>query len=153
MLTTSPRSNARMASSASPWRRRWSDGLMPIMCASRGDLARAGAEDEPSAGLQIELSDAVGRDQRVVIGQRRHACAELDALGSLCGGRDEHVRGRHDLGAGRMMLTHPRFFESEVVQVCHEVDIASELQGGIGVERMVRGRGRLRSGWTMRTTR
>ena len=59
-----------------------------------GELPRPGTEHHPTAGEVVEHHDAVGEDERVVVGQRVHARAEFDVSGALgrCG--DEH------LGAG-----------------------------------------------------
>ena len=60
----------------------------------RGKQARAGAEHHAAARHVVELDDAVRDHQRVVIGQRDDARAELDARGAFGGGGDEEFGAR-----------------------------------------------------------
>ena len=54
-----------------------------------GQQARPGAEHHTTAGVVIQLDHPVRGHQRVVVGQRDHAGAELDPPGALCRNRNE----------------------------------------------------------------
>jgi hypothetical protein len=78
----------------------------------------------------------------MVIGQRDHAGAELDALGALAGGGQKHLgRGDH-LPAAGMMLAAPELVVARSVEMLDELEVAAELQGGIFADRMMRARER-----------
>ena len=105
----------------------------------RGQRARPGAEDRPAAGHVVELHHALGDVERVVIGQRDDAGAELDALGALARRGEEHLgRGDH-LPAAGMVLAAPELVVAEPVEVLDEVEIAAELQHRVLADRVVRG--------------
>ena len=59
----------------------------------------------------------LGHPQRVVVGQRGHAGAELDVARALGGGGDEDLRRGDDLAAGRVVLADPRLVVAEAVEV------------------------------------
>jgi len=101
--------------------------------------AGADAEHDAAARLVIELDDAVRSHQRVVIGQRDDARAELDALGALGGGGDEEFGARDDLVAGRVMLADPGFLEALAVEPFDQFEIAADRQRRVFVDR-VKGR-------------
>ena len=110
---------------------------MPSATASDGRAPRAGAEDHPSAGHVIELDDALGDIERMVIRQRDHAGAEADAVRALTRRGEEQLgRGDH-FPAGRLVLAAPEFVESEFVQVLGEGEIASQLQHRMLADRVV----------------
>jgi hypothetical protein len=86
----------------------------------------------------IELHDTLRDIERMVIGQRDHAGAELDVVGALTDGGQEQL-GRSDyFPAGGMVLTAPEFVITELVELLGEIDIALELQGRIFADRMMR---------------
>jgi len=84
----------------------------------------------------VELVDAVGEHQRVVIGQRRDAGAEFDVARAFGDRRDEELGARDQFEAGRMMLADPGFVVTELVHPLDEFDIAFEREGRIFIERM-----------------
>ena len=103
-----------------------------------GELARADAEHHAAAREMVEQHHAVGEEQRVVIGERAHAGAQLDAAGALRRHRDEHLGRRDELVAGGVVLADPRLVEAELVEPLDELEIAVEGEGGVlarGVER------------------
>jgi hypothetical protein len=101
------------------------------------ERARPRAEDGAAARHVVELHHALGHVVRMVIGQGDHAGAELDALGALAGGGQEHLgRGDH-LPARRMMLTAPEFVVAQLIEMLDELEVAAELQGGIFADRMM----------------
>ena len=57
----------------------------------RRQLARSAAEHHAAAREVVEQDEAVGEQQRMVIGQRVDAAAEAQVLRALRGGRDEHL--------------------------------------------------------------
>jgi hypothetical protein len=61
----------------------------------------------------IELLHAVGDEQRVVIGERRHTGAEPDALCDRRGMRDEDLGRADDLVRARVVLADPRLVVAE----------------------------------------
>ena len=99
---------------------------------------RAATEDHPTTRHVIELHDALGHVERVVIWQGNHAGAEPDAVGPLAGSGEEHLRRRDHLPAGGVVFAAPEFIESQLVQTFHEVQIPPELQRGIFPDGMMR---------------
>ena len=91
--------------------------------------AGARAEDGAAARHVVELHHALRHVEGMVVGQRDHAGAELDALGALAGGGQEHLgRGDH-LPARRVVLAAPELVVAELVEVLDELEVAAELQG------------------------
>ena len=125
-----------MTSKLSSIIRRWWSGLMPSMEASDAELARTDAEHHPAPGEVVEHDDAVGEDQRVVVGQRVDARAELDV--SCCPGRggDEHFGGRDRLEPGRVVLADPRLVVAELVEVLDQLEVAVQRQRRVLAHRM-----------------
>ncbi len=92
----------------------------------------------PSAHV-VELHDALGDVERVVVRQAGHTGAELDAVGALRRAGQEHL-GRGDrLPTGRVVLSAPELVEAEPVEVGGEVEVALELQRRVLADRMVGG--------------
>jgi hypothetical protein len=100
--------------------------------------ARPDAEHAAPLGLVIELDDALCRHERMVVWQRDHAGAELDALGPLGGGSDEQLRRGDDLIAARVMLADPRFVVAELVEPFDELEVPLQRQGRVFVVGMKR---------------
>src|SRR6185312_6907616 len=98
----------------------------------------SGAEDGAAAGHPVELHHALGYIVGVMIGQRDHAGAELDALGPFAGGGQEHFRRGDHFPARGMVLAAPEFVEAERVDLFDEIEIATELQQRILADRMMR---------------
>ncbi len=105
----------------------------------RRQQARPDAEHHAAARLVIELDDAVRRHQGVVIGQRDHAGAELDALGALGRGGDEEFGAGDDLEAGRMVLADPGLVIAEPIEHLDQLEVAMQGLGGVAIQRMERG--------------
>src|SRR5579871_1719735 len=75
----------------------------------------------------------------MVIGQRNHAGAELDALGALAGSRQKHLgRGDHFPTRG-VMLAAPELVIAERIELLDEVEVTAELQHRMLADRMMRG--------------
>ncbi len=91
-------------------------------------MPRTWASDARAPGPEHH---ALGDVERVVVGQRDHAGAELDAAGALGGGGEEHLRRGDHLPAGRMVLAAPELVVAELVQVLHQRDVAAELEHGV----------------------
>src|SRR5258705_1598625 len=75
----------------------------------------------------------------MVIGQRDHAGAELDAFGALAGGRQKHLRRGDHFPARGMMLAAPELIEAERVDLLDEIEVAAELQHRMLADRVMRG--------------
>ena len=101
--------------------------------------AGAGAEDRAAAGHVVELHHALRDVEGMVVGQRDHAGAELDALGALAGGGQEHLRRGDHLPAGGMVLAAPELVVAELVEMLDELEVAAELQHRVFADRMMRG--------------
>ena len=86
--------------------------------------ARAEAEHRPPARLVVELDDAVGDHEGMMIGQRDDAGAEPDVAGALGGGGDEELGLAVDLIAAGMVLADPRLGIAERVEPLHRLEIA-----------------------------
>ena len=99
-----------------------------------GELARADAEHHPPAGEVVEHHDAVGEHERVVVGERVHARAELDVLRALGGGGDEHLGRGDQLGAGGVMLTDPRLVVAEAIEVVDQLEVTVQGEGRVDAD-------------------
>src|SRR6202043_1610026 len=75
----------------------------------------------------------------MVIGQRDHAGTELDALGALAGGGQEHLGRRNGFPARGMVLAAPELVIAERVELLDQIEIAAELQHRMLADRMMRG--------------
>src|SRR5262249_14390788 len=104
-----------------------------------GERAGAGAEDGAAAGHVVELHHALRDVEGMVIGQRDHAGAELDALGAFAGCGQEHLRRSDHFPARGMVLAAPEFVIAEIVELVDEVEVAAELQHRMLADRMMRG--------------
>ncbi len=105
----------------------------------RRQCARAGAEDRPAAGHVVELHHALRHVVGMMVGQRDHAGAELDALGALAGGGEEHFRRGDHLPAAGMMLAAPELVVAELVEMLDEFQVPAELQGRVFADGMMGG--------------
>jgi hypothetical protein len=101
--------------------------------------AGSGTEHRPAPAHVVELHDALGDVERVVVGQAGDPGPQHDVVGVLCRTGEEHLgRGDH-LPARRVVLATPELVESEAVEVRGELDVALELQRGVFPGRVVRG--------------
>jgi hypothetical protein len=112
---------------------------MPERMRVGGECTRTGAEDGAAAGHVVELHHALRDVEGMMIGQRDHAGAELDALGALAGGSQEHFRRSDGLPARGMVLAAPEFVVAEVVELLDEIEVAAELQHRMLADRVMRG--------------
>ena len=115
----------------------------------------AEAEHGAPARLVVELHDAVGDHERMVIGQRDDAGAEPDAARALGGGGDEELGLAVDLVAAGMVLADPRLVEAQLVEPLHELEIALHAQERVlvvGMERRQENAGAQRAGHAHRVT-
>ena len=87
----------------------------------------------------VELHDPLGDVERVVVGQRHHAGAELDRVGDLAGRGQEHLRRGDHLPSAGVVLAAPELVVAEVVEVRGKLEIALELQRRALAERMMWG--------------
>ena len=106
------------------------DGVDAHHVGVRRQRAGSGAEHHPAAGEVVEQHPAVGHHQRVVIGQRHHAGAEADVLGAFGGRRDEHLGAGDQLVSAGVMLTEPRFLETQPVQRDRSLEVVFQCGGG-----------------------
>ena len=79
----------------------------------------------------VELDEAVGDEQRMVIRQAGHARAEHDVTGALGGGPDHDLRRGDQLPARGMMLADPRLVVPEVIEPLDQLHVAGEGERGI----------------------
>jgi hypothetical protein len=96
------------------------------------------AEHRPTAGLVVELDNAVRHHQGMVVGQRDDPGAEPDMPGALGGGSDEQLGLPVNLIAARMVLADPRLGIAELVEQLHELEVALDTKQRVfvvGVER------------------
>ena len=113
-----------MASSASSIRWRWVDGLDPHHVGVGHEGAGPAAEHRAPARHVVELDEALGDQERMVVGQARDARAQHDVPRALGGGGD------HDLGRGdqlpprRVMLADPDLVVAQVVEPLDQLHVA-----------------------------
>ena len=80
-------------------------------------LAGTHAEQHSPHRQVVELHDAIGQHVRVVVRQRAHTGAELDALRTFTRRGDHHLCLRADLVVGRMVRAEPDFEGGKGVHV------------------------------------
>ena len=97
----------------------------------RGQGAGADPDHDPPARQVVQQHHAVGQHEGVVVGQRRHAGAQLDVLGALGRGGDEHLGRGDDLVAGRVVLTEPGLVEAQRIEVLDQLEVALEGEGRV----------------------
>ena len=96
-----------------------------------------GAENDPPARHVVELHDALRDVERMVIGQRDDAGAQLDALRPLAHrGQEQFGRGNH-FPSRRVMLADPEFVEAKLVEMHRQFDVAAHLEHRMLADRMV----------------
>ena len=98
----------------------------------------ADAEHRAPARQVVEQDHALGHPQRVVVGQRGDAGAELDVARALGGGGDEDLGRGDDLAAGRVVLADPRLVVAEAVEVLDQLEVALERQRRVLARRVER---------------
>ena len=105
----------------------------------RRQLSGPDAQHRAAARQVVEEDHAVGEHQRLVVGERAHAGAELDAPRALGGDADEDLGRRDDLVAGGVVLADPGFLEAELVEPLDQLEVALERERGVLAGRMERG--------------
>ena len=128
--------------------------VLAVALDHRVDAERAGiggqrtgtrAEHRPAVRHVVELHDALGDVERVVVRQARDAGAEHDVVRALGGAGEEHLgRGDH-LPARRVVLAAPELVEAEPVEVGGELEVALEQQRRVLTGRVVGGEERAES--------
>ncbi len=99
-------------------------GLDPHHQRVRREQARPGAEHHATPRHVIELDDAVGHVQRVVIRQRDNSGPEPDVLRALRRGRDEDLGRVDGLESRRVVLADPRLLETQPVEELAQLQVA-----------------------------
>jgi hypothetical protein len=80
----------------------------------------------------IQHDDAVGQDERVVVGERVDPGAQLDVPRAFGRGSDEHLRAGDQFTACRVVLADPRFGVAQSIEVLDQLQVA--MQGQCGVD-------------------
>ncbi len=96
-----------------------------------GQRSRSDPEDHASPRHVVEQRDALGDEERMVVGQRGHAGRELDVPRALRGGRDEDLRRTDQLPTAVVMLAEPRLVVTDAVEPLDELEAALERPGGV----------------------
>ena len=91
----------------------------------------ADPEHGPAAGHVVELDHAVGKHERVVVGQRDDPGAEADVAGALGRGGDEHLGTGDQLEPARMVLADPGFVIVQPVEMLQQLHVTMEGEGGV----------------------
>ena len=112
---------------------------MPNVRASDGSAPGPGAEHRPASRQAVELDDALGDVERMVVRQADDAGTEADRARQLTGAGEEHLRRGDRLPARRVVLTAPELVVAETVEVRDELEVALQLQRRIVPGRVVRG--------------
>ena len=117
-----------IASSDSSMRGRWVHRLDAHHVGVGDERAGTAAEHGAAARHVVELHEALRHQERMVVGQARHARAEHDVLGALGGGGDEDLGRGDQLPAGRVVLADPHLVVAEVVEPLDQLHVAVEGQ-------------------------
>ena len=86
----------------------------------------------------VELDDALGDVEGVVVGQRDDAGAQPDPLRHLSCRREKHLRRGDHLPAAAVVLAAPDLVVAQPVEVGDEVEVALELEHGVLADGVVR---------------
>ena len=111
-------------------------GLEPHLDGIVDERARPDAEHGPPARHVVELHQAAGDGERVVVGQRHDAGAEADVAGALGGGGDKHLGAGNDLETRRMVLADPGLVVVEPVEMLQQLHVAVDRQQRVLVQGM-----------------
>ena len=79
----------------------------------------------------VELDEAVGDQERVVVRQARHARAEHDVARALGGRGDEDLGRGDELPPGRVVLAHPHLVVAEVIEPLDQFHVARQRERGV----------------------
>jgi len=105
-----------------------------------GEAAGADAPVEASARHLVQLRDALGQHERVVVGQARDAGGERHPLRHAERPRDEEIGARDVLPLRREVLADPRLFVTEPVQRRQLDEVVVHRPRRVGPRRMQRHR-------------
>ncbi len=95
------------------------------------ERARPDAEHGAAARHVVELHEALGDHQRVVVGEARDPGAQHDVTRALGGGGDEDLGRGDQLPAGGVVLADPHLVVAEVVHPLDQLHVPAERQRGI----------------------
>ena len=115
------------------------DGVDAQHISVRRQSAAARAEHRATAGHVVQLHHALRHDERVVVGQGRHAGAQANVAGALGDRGDEQLRAGDQFIACGVVLADPGFLEAQPVHVLDQFQIPLEGQGRVFTERVERG--------------
>ena len=96
-----------------------------------GQRARPHAQHHAPPRQVVELHDALGDPERVVVGDRHHARAQLDGARALRGHRDHQFGARADLGAGGVVLPEPHLVVGAAVEPLDQLEVLLQREGGV----------------------
>ena len=88
----------------------------------------------------VELYHALGDIEGMMIGQRDHAGAELDALGALACGREKHFRRGNHFPTRGVVLAAPELVIAERIELLNQIEVAAELQHRMLADRVMGGK-------------
>src|ERR1700733_1380353 len=100
---------------------------------------RAGPDPEHRASVtqMVEHHDSLCDVERMMVRNRDDAGAELDSLGALGRGDQEHFRRRDRLPSRRMMLADPELVVVKLIEQFGEFEIALKLERRMLADRMM----------------
>jgi hypothetical protein len=99
---------------------------------------RSRAEHGAAARHLVELGDALGHVEGVVVRQGDHTRAEHDPGRALAGRGEEHLRAGDGLPPGRVVLPAPELVEPELVELLDEVEVTPVQEHRVLADGMMR---------------
>ena len=104
----------------------------------RRQRTRPGAQHRPPQAHLVELDDALGHHERMVVGDGGHPGAQLDAAGAHRRSGQEHLGRADGLPSGRVVFAAPELVVPQPVEVGNQVEIPLQLQRRALPRQMVR---------------
>jgi len=88
----------------------------------------------------IELNNALGHIEWMMIGQGHDTGAQFDTMATLACCSQKHLWRRNHFPTGRMVFATPKLVKTQFVELLNQIQITLKLQHGVFANGMVGGK-------------